>query len=125
MRLAGLDLSPYHVAQVLLAAAGLAACAGLLAGRAGGRRVLIGAAAAYLVLAAARLFVVYTWKFLETDPWPVAVWNTFVIQWLFMVHMAADGSVAFGVLMLYYEWLMPLAQAVVLAALFRSRNQPV
>jgi hypothetical protein len=118
------SLAPYHYAQLAAVLLGLAGCAAWAAGRRGWRPCLMMAAAVYLVLYVIRVFIVYTWKFLDTDPWPVAIYNTFVIQWLMMVRFMADGWLAAGVVMLFYEWLMPLAQAIVLGALafFRPRS---
>jgi hypothetical protein len=116
MAIAGAHFGVYQTAQALLVAVGLAGCAPR------GRRLLFGAAAAYLALFLVRLFLVYTWKFLDTDPWPVAVWNTFILQWLMMVYFLADGWLSSAVSMLFYEWLMPLAQALVLGWLIIRRR---
>lgn len=115
------SLAPYHFAQAAAALAGLAGAFLWVCGRRGWRWTLGVAAAAYLVLFLVRAFVVYTWKFLDTDPWPVALWNTFAIQWVMMMHFLADGWLASGVMVLFYEWLMPLSQALVLGWLIISR----
>jgi len=115
------SLAPYHFAQIAAVVVGLAGCAAWAAGRRGWRPCLMVAAAVYLALAAIRLFVVYTWKFLDTDSWPVALYNTFNVQWMMLMHFLADGLVASGVSMLFYEWLMPAMQALVLGWLIIRR----
>jgi hypothetical protein len=118
------SFAPYHYAQLAALLLGLAGCAAWAAGRRGWRPSLMIAAAVYLVLWGVRVFIVYTWKFLDTDPWPVAIYNTFTMQWLIMLHFMADGWLSSGIVMLFYEWLMPLAQAIVLGALafFKARS---
>jgi hypothetical protein len=122
---AGVDPSLYQLAQGALVLAGLSGCAAWLAGWRRWRGVLGVASVTCLVLSLVRLFVAYTWKFLETDAWPVAVWNTFAIQWLMIVHFMADGWVAAGFTLLFYEWLLPVAQAVVLGWLIITRSKGV
>ena len=111
------SLAPYHFAQLAAVLLGLGGCAAWAAGWRGWRTSLIVAAVVYLVLCAVRVFIIYTWKFLDTDPWPVALWNTFAIQWLMLMHFLADGWLASGIVILFYEWLMPMAQALVLVVL--------
>jgi hypothetical protein len=125
MVVTGVDPSLYHLAQATLVLAGLSGCAAWLAGWRCWRALLAVASAGCLVLSLVWLFVVYTWKFLETDAWPVALWNTFAIQWLKTMHFMADGWIAAGVLMIFYEWLLPLAQAGVLAWLIITRSKGV
>ena len=115
------SLAPFHFAQLAAALLGFAGCAAWAAGRRGWRPCLMTAAAVYLVLWLIRVFIVYTWKFLDTDAWPVALYNTFAVQWLMLMHFLADGWIAAGVGMLFYEWLMPIAQGLILALLLVAR----
>lgn len=116
------SLAPYHFAQIAAVLLGLAGCAAWAAGWRGWRACLMTAATVYLVLSVIRLFIVYTWKFLDTDPWPVAIYNTFAFQWFLLLHLLADGWIASGTLMLFYEWLMPVAQALLLGVLLRHNR---
>ena len=115
------SLAPFHFAQLGAALIALAGCAAWAAGWRGWRACLMIAAVACLLLWLVRVFVVYTWKFLDTDPWPVALYNTFAVQWIMAMHLLADGWIASGVVFMFYEWIMPAVQALVLGWLIITR----
>jgi hypothetical protein len=119
------SLAPYHFAQLAAAMLGLGGCAAWLAGWRGWRGSLAVAAGVYLVLCVIRAFIIYTWKFLDTDPWPVALYNTFALQWFMMVYFLSDGWIASAIVMLFYEWLMPVAQALVLVVIIARWRGPM
>jgi len=107
----------YHGIQFVVSLWGLGGCLAWLRSWSRWRITLASAAGSYLLFFLLKYFFVRVSGFLEIMPFYEAVWWPTYSSWAIAVHFLAIGEISKGVAFLFYEWLMPVFQLIVLTAL--------
>ena len=109
--------SPYLAIQFVIALWGLVGCIAWVRSWLRWRLVLAGATGCYLLIFLFKYFLERVSGFLEIMPFYEAIWWPIYSTWGLVVHFLAIGEVGAGLALLFREWLMPVLQSIVLAAL--------
>ncbi len=109
--------SLYLTIQFVISLSGMVGCIAWIRSWSRWRFVLAGTAGCYLLIFLLKYFLGRVSGFLEIMPLYEAIWWPIYSTWGLVVHFLASGEVGAGLALLFYEWLMPVFQSIVLAAL--------
>lgn len=106
-----------HLILGAIALFGLVGCLAWVANHRFWRRIVVTAAIIYLAFFAFRTFVFLIYPWLGQTTLLEAVWLSFRVVGTLVTHHLSEGRILQGLSELFFEWLMPLSQIVVLAGL--------
>jgi hypothetical protein len=107
----------YLAIQLVISLWGLAGCLAWSRSSPRWRAVLVSAAGCYVLFFLLEYFWVRVAEFSGILSFQDAVWWPIYSTWSVVVHFFASGKLAVGLGVLFHEWLMPVFQLIVLAAL--------
>jgi hypothetical protein len=119
------DYTQYLAIQFTVSLWGLAGCLAWFRSWSRWRVVLASAAACYVLFFLLEYFLVRVSEFWGILSFQDALWWPIYSTWSDVVRLIVTGKVAVGAGVLFHEWLMPVFQLIVLAALVRPQTLPV
>jgi hypothetical protein len=112
--------APYHWLIFATSVLGLAGGAMWAGARRGWRRVIVTAAALYLLIVMVRFLTVWVWWQLEFASFFDAVWFALWLKSHALIHYFSRGRLLDGAAITFYEALMPALQVIVLLGVASS-----
>jgi hypothetical protein len=109
--------APYHLMQLVLAMVGIVGCVGWFLSWQHWRAILVTVGLLFFALFFLRFFGQFVAWQLKYQPLPQAIWQTIYTTGYLISYYFSKGWVLSGIAVLIYEWLLPIAQAIVLAVL--------